>query len=143
MEKETFYYIDKEGNKKKYYGKIIKQPNGTYNGILTISNKVNVKKDLIYHEEIPQVNGYASYYSYINSNGEEVNYYGNILKDENKNPYFTYVERNTFNLEYHPEVLPVDEYFTYTDSQGNEQIYTGKELEYNKKLDSYFGVVKK
>lgn len=140
---DKFYYIDKEGNKKRYYGKIISQPKGKYNGVLTLSSQSVVDKELIYHPEVEEVNGSSSYYSYINSLGEEVIYYGNIQKDEDKVPYFTYVERNLFDLKYYPEILPQDEYFTYIDSDGQEKVYTNKDIEFNSKTNSYIGKKKR
>ena len=32
---KKYFYIDEQGNKKKYVGKVIKQPNGTLKGLLT------------------------------------------------------------------------------------------------------------
>ncbi len=143
MNKEKFYYIDKDGNKKKYYGKVI-QENGLYSGILTIQEKqVNDKKELIYHPEIEEVEGYFSYYSYINNAGEDIRYYNNIKKDENGEIYFTYTERNIYPLEYHEEVTPKEEYYTYIDkATGEEKLYSGKVI-YDRLTNTYSGILKK
>ena len=138
--KDKFYYIDKDGNKKKYVGKIISD-NNSYNGILTISEKNTLNKELEYHPEIEEVKGYLSYYSYINNENKEIRYFESIKKDEDGNVYFTYTERDLFKLEYNPPIESKQEYFTYLDpSTGEEKPYEGTIL-YNKRTNSYSGVI--
>lgn len=138
--KDKFFYIDEDGNKKKYVGKII-STNGEYNGILTISNKSISEKELIYHPEVKEVKGYLSYYSYINSEGEEIRWFDNIKKDNEGNTFFTYTERNLFNLEYNPSVEAKEEYFSYIDPVTKEEKkYTGSVI-YNKRTNTYTGLI--
>ena len=75
--KGKYYYIDENGNKKKYVGKVT-YSDGIYTGVLSKIDKSNVTKELIYHPEIKEVNGYYSYYSYINNIGEEIRQFDNI-----------------------------------------------------------------
>lgn len=141
--KEKFYYIDENGNKKKYVGKVIYNNDGTYNGILNKNTKTVCTKDLIYHPEVKAIDGYYSYYSYITNNGKEQRVFDNIRKDENNNPYFTYVERNMFNLTYVEPVPFVAEHFTYIDPVTKEEHPYEDNVIYNKRLNKYFGVVVK
>lgn len=138
---EKFYYIDKEGNKKKYVGKIISNKK-SYNGILTTVNKVAVDKKLEYHPEIEAVEGYSSYYTYTNASNEDVIYLDIIKRDENNDFYFTYNEKNIYNLIYHPETKPIEEYYTYLDADGNEQQYSGN-IFYDKGTKTYYGFIDK
>lgn len=140
--KDKYFYIDEDGNKKKYIGKIIQNKN-SYNGILTVSNKSISNKELIYHPEVKEVKGYLSYYSYINSNNEEVRWFDNFKKDEEDNKFFTYTERNLFHLEYNPAVEAKEEYFSYIDpTTGEEKIYSGSII-YNKRTQTYTGIIQK
>ena len=140
MAKDKFYYIDKDGNKKKYIGKVISN-NGSYEGTLININKENVNKELIYHPEVEEVEGYLSYYSYINSENKEVRYYDSIKKDNEGNTYFTYTERQLFRLDYNEPIVKKEDYFTYIDPLTNEEkLYNGTIL-YNKRTNSYSGVI--
>ena len=141
--KEKFYYIDENENKKKYVGKVIYNNDGTYNGILNKNTKTVCTKDLTYHPEVEAVSGYYSYYSYITNEGIEQRVFDNIRKDADGNPYFTYVERNMFSLEYNESIPYQEAYFTYIDPDTKEEkIYEDATL-YNKKTDTYYGIIKK
>ena len=139
--KGKYYYIDSDGNKKKYIGKIISN-NGSYNGILTTVTTEKVKKPLEYHPEVIGVEGYSSYYTYVNNLGEETLYYDIIKRDSENNLYFSYNERFLYNLKYHEEVSPKEEYYTYIDSFGNECRFTGNVI-YDRATDSYSGFIDK
>ena len=135
---KKFYLIDDKGRKRTYLGKVIENPDGSFCGFDIKVKNENVKKELTYHPEIKQVDGYYSYFSYINSDGEEVTYYGNPRKDENGSYYITYNSTTRLDLEYHPKVEPKAEYYTYIDKEGNEQIYEGPVV-YNKRKNTYYG----
>ena len=140
-ESRKFYYLDKDGNKKKYVGKVIFD-NGSYNGILTSSVKEEVKKNLTYHPEVEEVKGYAAYYTYKDANGEDAIFLDVVKRDDNGNLYFTYTEKIMFNLNYHPQIDPKEEYYTYVDKEGNECRYAGKVF-YNKSSNTYQGELEK
>ena len=140
-ESRKFYYIDENGNKKKYIGKIIFD-NGSYNGILTTPVKEEVKKELIYYPEIKGVDGYSSYYTYMNENGEEEVYLDVVKKDSDGNLYFNKTEKNIYKLVYHPKIEAKEEYYTYLDKDGNECRYSGK-VTYERMSNSYFGFLPK
>ena len=123
--KESFYYIDENGNKKKYVGVVTANHDGTYNGMLTKISHEEVSKNLEYHPEIAEVKAQHAYYSYVNSLGEEIMYFDNIKTDEEGNKYFTYTEKNMFKLEHVDEIPAQEEYYSYIDSEGNEQRYSG------------------
>ena len=138
---EKFYYIDKEGNKKKYVGKIISNKD-SYNGILTTVLYEDVEKPLIYHAEVKEVKGNEEYYSYIDKNGEEAIYLDVVKRDDKGNLYFMDNERQLYKLIYHPKVEPAEEYYTYLDAEGNECRYSGNVI-YDKGNNTYTGIIDK
>lgn len=136
--KEKFYYMSSDGKKKKYIGKVIDNKNGTYNGVITNASLEMLTKDLIFHPSIESIEGYHSYYSYINSEGIDIKYYDNVKIDENENPYFTYYTYNIINLTYHPYIAPVNEYYTYIDKDGEEKVFEGK-VKFDRRSGKYLG----
>lgn len=127
--KDKYYYFDKDGNKKKYVGNVTVNENGEIFGTLTKTEQVESWKELIYHPEVEEVKGYFSYYSYINADGEEIMQFEGIKRDEGGNPYFTYSERNVFNLDYNEPVKGNLEYYTYIDPDTKEEhVYEGKRI---------------
>ena len=127
--KDKYYYFDKDGNKKKYVGNVTVNENGEILGTLTKTEQVESWKELIYHPEVEEVKGYFSYYSYINADGEEIMQFDGIKRDEEGNPYFTYSERNVFNLDYNEPVKGNLEYYTYIDPATKEEhVYEGKRI---------------
>ena len=140
-ESKKFYYIDKDGNKKKYVGKIISNKD-SYNGILTTVLYEDVEKPLIYHAEVKEVKGNEEYYSYIDKNGEEAIYLDVVKRDDKGNLYFMDNERQLYKLIYHPKVEPAEEYYTYLDTEGNECRYSGNVI-YDKGNNTYTGIIDK
>lgn len=140
-ESKKFYYIDKDGNKKKYVGKIISNKD-SYNGILTTVLYEDVEKPLIYHAEVKEVKGNEEYYSYIDKNGEEAIYLDVVKRDDKGNLYFMDNERQLYKLMYHPKVEPAEEYYTYLDAEGNECRYSGNVI-YDKGNNTYTGIIDK
>lgn len=140
-ESKKFYYIDKDGNKKKYVGKIISNKD-SYNGILTTVLYEDVEKPLIYHAEVKEVKGNEEYYSYIDKNGEEAIYLDVVKRDDKGNLYFMDNERQLYKLIYHPKVEPAEEYYTYLDAEGNECRYSGNVI-YDKGNNTYTGIIDK
>ena len=140
-ESRKFYYIDKDGNKKKYVGKIISD-NDSYNGILTKTEKIDVKVNLKYYPEVEEVIGHKEYFSYVDKNNEEVVYLDVVKRDNEGNYYFIQNEKNMYKLNYHPQIDAQEEYYTYLDSNGNECKYSGK-IFYDKDKNSYTGFIDK
>lgn len=137
---KKFYLIDDKGRKRTYLGKVIENPDGSYCGINVKVKKDTVKKDLIYHPEVEKVEGYYSYFTYMNSNGEEVSYFGNPRQDLSGNYYITYNDNIKLDLEYHPKVEAAAEYYTYIDKDGVEKVYEGN-VTYNKRKNVYYGEI--
>ena len=138
---ERFYLVDDFGNKKRYLGKVVENPDGTYCGFSVKIKNDKIRKDLKYYPEVKSEDGYLSYFSYVNSNGETITYWGYPKQDSDGNYYLTYNTTTTFDLTYHPKVEPKPEYFTYIDSDGVEKEYTGK-VTYNKVKKTYYGIAK-
>ena len=134
-----YYYIDKEGNRKKYIGNIIKNSDGSLRGVLTTSTRVKEKIELKYHPAVEHVEGYKSYFTYINDEGIETRYYSFYKNDENNQPYFTYISQKPISLIYHPITSENVEYYTYIVNE-SENLYTG-EVIYNPKKNTYTGKI--
>lgn len=138
--KDKYYYIDNDGNKKKYIGKVT-YSDGIATGILSKIDKSVVTKELIYHPEIEEVKGYYSYYSYVNNLNEEVRQFDNIRRDENNVPFFTYTEKDIFKLDYNPAIEGQEEYYTYIDPvTKQEKVYTGSMIKHGSKI---YGLIQK
>ena len=125
MKDNMFYYIDKNGNKKKYAGKVLYSGDNTYMGILTTQSTTNKEVELVFHPEVEAVEGYYAYYTYVNKFGEEVRYYSIVKQDANGNPFFTYSVSKEIKLKYVPAKEMKTSYFTYMQN-GKEKQYTGK-----------------
>lgn len=135
---KKFYYIDKNGDKKKYVGAVINNHNGTFSGYLGSEKRTDKTVELKYHPAIEYVEGYSSYYTYINSEGEEQKYYGLMKTNEDGTKYFTYFITNQIELIYKAPETKINEYYTYYDSVGNSHIYSGKTTFEN---GSYYGLI--
>jgi hypothetical protein len=135
---KKFYYIDKQGQKKKYVGVIVNNHNGTFSGYLTKEKKTDIVVDLEYHPAIEHVNGYNSYYTYINNSGEEQKYYGLMKTNDDGTKYFTYFTIKQIDLIYKPAETNIIEHYTYNDNNGNIKVYNGPVTFEN---GSYYGTI--
>lgn len=139
---KKFYYIDDDGKKHGYAGKVINDyMTGETYGLLAIQENDDVTVDLKFHEAIPAEQGYSSYYTYINNEGNQVKYSG-LINNIKRNPidnsyFFTYTSVDTIDLKHYPEIKPVKPYFTYINDNGEEVIYDGK-MFYDKFTSSYY-----
>lgn len=138
MVAKKFYYIDKQGKKKKYVGPIINNHNGTFSGYLMKDRKIDIVVDLEYHPAIEHVDGYTSYYTYINSNNEEKKYYGLMKSKDNGDKYFSYFVTKQIDLIYKPAEVTTVEHFTYIDNGGATHVYNGEVVFEN---GSYYGTI--
>lgn len=138
MAKKKFYYIDNSGEKRKYVGPIVNNHNGTFSGYLTKEKKVDTIVDLKYHPAIENVDGYSSYYTYLNSDAKEVKYYGLMKTKENGDKYFAYYTTKQIDLIYKPAEATIVDHYTYMDANGISQVYTGEVLYEN---GSYYGTI--
>lgn len=123
--KRNFYYIDSEGNKRKYVGKVIKNADGSFNGILTKRSCIEHKIELTYHPAIDPIEGRSEYYTYVGDNNEEVMYYSFVKTDSEGNPYFTYSLITEIPVIVHPAETIKTTYFTYM-VNGEEKRWTKK-----------------
>lgn len=137
---KKLYYIDERGNKKYYAGKVINDyiTNETY-GLLTIQETNKVEVELEYHPAKEAIDGWSSYFTYVDENGNTVRYDDiiNIRKNIDNTYYFTKVNKHSIDLIYHPEIKPIDGYFTYKDENGNDVVYEGKSF-YDKFTNTYY-----
>lgn len=90
-ESEYYTYIDADGNKKKFSGIIINN-NGSYIGKIVNTNKVI----LTYHPTVESVLPEDEYFSYIDKNGDEKIYSGEVEYDLEKNSYVGEVKEVTY-----------------------------------------------
>lgn len=138
---KKLYYIDENGNKKQFVGKIINDAitNEKY-GLLTVQEKIQQDIELEYHPENPAVEGWSSYYTYMNENNELVKYtdsLNNIRKNFDGSYYITKINKEAIDLIYHPAIEFKDAYFTYKDSEGNDQLYNNQAF-YDKFTNTYY-----
>ena len=137
---KKYYYIDENGIKKYYAGKVIKDyvTNETY-GLLTQQENIQEKKELEYHEGIEAQEGWSSYFSYIDENGKSKIYDGpinSIRKNLDNTYYITKINKQEINLIYHPEIPSKPAYFTYLDNE-KKVIYEDEPF-YDKFTNSYY-----
>ena len=138
---KKLYYIDENGNKKYYVGKIINDyiTNEKY-GLLTVQEKIQEEVKLEYHSEEPAIEGWSSYYTYLNENNQEVKYTDDlhkIRKNIDNSYYFTRVNKNIIDLNYHDKIEDKDAYFSYKDNNGNEVVFDGQAF-YDKFTNTYY-----
>lgn len=138
---KKLYYKDDKGNKKYYVGKIINDyiTNEKY-GLLTNQEVIQEEVELEFHPAEPAIDGWSSYFTYLNANGEEVKYTDssmNLRKNADNTYFFMKVDKNIIDLNYHPGELPKEAYFSYKDANGNEAIFEGKPF-YDKFTNTYF-----
>ena len=138
---KKLYYIDENGNKKYYIGKVINDhvTNEKY-GLLTVQEKIQQEVELEYHPEQPKEEGWSSYFTYLNEDNSETKYIDdihNIRKNFDGSYYITKVNKISINLTYHPAIEAQSEYFTYQDSDGNEYIYNDKVF-FDKFTNTYY-----
>lgn len=138
---KKLYYKDEKGNKKYYVGKIINDyvTKEKY-GLLTLQDKIQQEVELEYHPAEPAIEGWSSYYAYLNENNEYVKYTDeamNIRKNYDNSYYFMKVDKKAVDLIYHPCVQPKEAYLSYIDSNGKEAIFEGKSF-YDKFTNTYY-----
>lgn len=141
---KKYYYYDNNGNKKYYMGNIIKDHNNniTY-GLLTKEKTIYNDVELEYHPEIKAEQGYNSYFTYINSEGNIVKYNGltsKIKKGINNTYFLTYIITNEVEVKKHNKINYVPGYFTYIDNLGKEQLYSDdiSYIQYDKRKSTYY-----
>ena len=137
--RRKFYYIDESGNKKRYIGPVINNHNGTFNGYLFEEEYIDTIVDLKFYPAVEEVVGSVSYMTYVNSDGNEVKYYGLTKTKEDGTRYFAYNTSRQIDLIYKAPEEKTVEYFTYFDKGGNSRIYSGKTPTFEK--GTYFGMV--
>lgn len=91
---EYYTYIDAEGKDRKFSGIIINN-NGSYVGKVINTNKII----LTYHPTVESVIPQKEYFSYIDMNGDEKVYSGEVEFDLEKNSYIGEVKEVTYTEE--------------------------------------------
>ena len=116
-----YYYIDDNGKKQKYVGKVYVNMDGSKCGVLISHRQVNEKVYLTYTEAVPAVEGHPAYFTYA---GTDEIYTGPYMHDGT-----TYITNeqimNEIRLTHHDAVKAHDAYFTYMGSDKKEHIYEG------------------
>jgi len=139
---KKYYYLDENGNKKQYVGKIINDYiTGETYGLLTQQEVSHKEITLEHHPEIEYQEGWSSYFTYLDESGNVVRYKGlthNIKKDSINNSYF-FTQLNTSKIELikHDKVNYVPGYYTYMGKFDKEIRYDG-EVFYDKFTNSYY-----
>jgi len=138
---KKYYYINENGIKKYYAGKIINDyvTNETY-GLLTIQETIKEEKPIEWHNEKPAIEGWSSYFTYIDENGDKVRYtdsIGAIRRNIDNSYYITKINKDEINLIRHPEVKEIPAYFSFINEDGKEEIYEGKPF-FDKFTSTYY-----
>lgn len=137
---KRYYYIDENGNKKRYAGKIINDiVSGQTYGILTTQELTREKVEVDFKDPIEEQEGWSSYFTYLDESGNIQKYTGlkhNIRKSIDSSYYFTKVTNKTINLNRYNKIPQKPAYFTYLEN-GKEKIYEGKPF-YDKMTKQYY-----
>jgi hypothetical protein len=136
--KSKYYYIDKDGKKKEYFGAVIKNQDKTFVGYLTKSEVIGKEVILKHNQKVENVIGYSSYYSYINNEGKEQIFYGTPKFDSKGNPYFSITEVEMIDLKYYEPETKTIKTVSYIDKDGIEKEFKGKPIFEN---GSYYGII--
>ena len=105
-----FYYIDKNGKKKKYVGNVNKDiKTGKYTGVLTETVKTIKTVELTPKDAFDKILSSEVKFTYNGKNFTDVE---NLQQDENATYYFIEKENKRFDLKFNPEI-PEKTYFTY------------------------------
>lgn len=137
---KKYYYLDENGNRKEYVGKIINDcVTGETLGLLTQQIKSQKEVELEYHPQIDEQPGWNSYFTYIDSSGNNIKVIdSNVRKNYKDNSYFiTNVNEIKIDLKKHNKIDYQPGYFTYTSPLGKEIKYDG-EYFYDKLTNSYY-----
>ena len=137
---KRYYYLDENGNKKQYVGKIINDiVSGETYGILTSQELVKEDIEVDFKDPIEEQPGWTSYFTYQDSEGNVKKYEGlkhNIRKGLDGSYYFTKVTTNSIDLKRIDKVPKKEAYFSYIEN-GVEKIYEGKPF-YDKMTKQYY-----
>jgi len=139
---KKYYYLDENGNKKQYVGKIINDYiTGETYGLLTQQDVSHKEITLEHHPKIESQEGWSSYFTYLDESGNTVKYKGlpyNIKKDSINNSYFfTQLNTSKVDLIKHDKINYVPGYYTYIGKFDKEIKYDG-EVFYDKFTNSYY-----
>lgn len=137
---KRYYYLDENGNKKQYVGKIINDiVSGETYGILTSQEFVKEDVEVDFKNPIEEQPGWTSYFTYQDSNSNIQKYTGlkhNIRKSLDGSYYFTKVTTNSIDLKRIDKVPQKEAYFSYIENSV-EKIYEGKPF-YDKMTKQYY-----
>ena len=144
-----YYYIDEEGNKKYYSGKL--QHNiseGTTYGFLIHQEIIENKIPLTYYPEVLPEKGWNSYFTYIDNDNNICKYTdlkSKIKKNQDNTYYLAKFNKEEFEVIKHDKVDGIPEYYTYFDKFHYEEKYTGdlKKLKYDKRRKQYYIEIEK
>lgn len=137
---KKYYYIDENGNKKNYMGKVINDyiTNNTY-GIVSYVESEKKEIELEFNEETQYKPAQEPYFAYIDKFGEVQKYTGlkNNILNINNSYFFNQINTEKIDLKYYPKVEYVPKKFTYVNDEGIEVEYNGKYF-YDKFTSSYY-----
>ena len=109
----------------------------------TKNNNTDKSKERVLLTKHDEVKFSPEYFSYLDSNNQEIKFNGIVIKDEDGSYIGKQIIPHKVILEYHPTVKrvnAVNEYFSYLDDHGNEKIFTGVP-EFDLENNAYVGVI--
>jgi hypothetical protein len=135
-----YFYIDENGNKKKYVGNVTQNIDGTFTGVLTKTIYTDKVVKLHYAKSGNEILKSDVLYFYIDKNGKKqyVDLLDNNVKTENDSLFIEFVNKEKINLTYHPET-EASVYYTYFNNKTKQhEVFTG-EILHNESNNSYYG----
>jgi hypothetical protein len=135
-----YFYIDENGNKKKYIGNVKTNIDGSIVGTLTKTTYTDKIVELKYVKTGDDIIDSKTLYFYINKEGEKiyVNQTDNNVKNKNGELKIEISNKNILNLVYHNQI-DKSVYYTYFDKSTNKNEVFDGEILYNADNNSYYG----
>lgn len=137
---KKYFYIDENGNKKKYIGNVINNEDGTLSGILTKTIYTDKEVELKYNEDGKTIIDSVTSYYYIDKDNNKISVNLNDIHVTNDNKFIEFVNKKDVELIYHPEVKSSVYYTYFNHKTKTDEIYNG-EVNIDEKSNSYFGFV--
>lgn len=137
---KKYFYIDENGNKKKYIGNVINNEDGTLSGVLTKTIYTDKEVELKYNEDGKTIIDSVTSYYYIDKDNNKISVNLNDIHVTNDNKFIEFVNKKDIELIYHPEIKSSVYYTYFNYKTKTNEIYNG-EVNIDEKSNSYFGFV--
>lgn len=137
---KKYFYIDEQGNKKKYVGNVIKNEDGTLSGVLTKTIYTDREVELKYNEDGKNIIDSITSYYYIDNDNNKIEIDLNDIHVTSDNKFIEFVNKKDVELIYHQEIK-ASTYYTYFNSKTKANEHYNGEVKFDEKSNSYYGFV--